>query len=593
MKKNIHKISSHGTGKLQSIASFAAFALTRPGMKVLANALRKKLRSSGIIKEPTVDYHQWILAHERNNAPQPELATKPTFTILLPIHAQEDTAHLDKVITSITAQTYSDWKLNITCTDELKQLLPAYTDPRIHIATDQYHPILSAQLTKDLLNEAGEYIVLMDAHYSLGPHYLYKIAKQLNDTPDAQLIYTDEDLLTEAGRYTVPLFKPGFAPDLLLTHNYIGDVYCMQTSLLQYVLRMYKTAALQGAYDLLFATTTLSNQLHNIPQVLVHKLAATITDTYTDARNRAAKAAIENKLKWGNQKATVEAIPGLPCHYNVYPHSKRTPLVSIIIPTKDQYSLLKTTIDSILQKTDYPNYEIILINNNSTTTQFFELVKAYKAQYANFTCIDAPIPFNFPALINIGAEAAKGEYLLLLNNDMEVRHNNWLTLMVAYAQKEGVGAIGAKLLYPDGTIQHAGIALSAADDGAHLYAHLPAEAAGTQTINNYSAVTGACLLCDKSHFEMVDGMNEDLPVEYNDLDLCLRIQALGFYTVYLPYVTLIHHESATRGHPLRSKASWQQHRHDQAVFAAAWQSLITNDPYYNPNRKLKFTGAAL
>jgi GT2 family glycosyltransferase len=264
--------------------------------------------------------------------------------------------------------------------------------------------------------------------------------------------------------------------------------------------------------------------------------------------------------------------------------------VSIIIPTKDQYTLLKTTVDSILQKTDYPNYEIILINNNSTSPQFFDLVNTYTAQHNNFTCIDAPIPFNFSRLINIGASAAKGEYLLLLNNDMEVRHNNWLTLMVAYAQKEGVGTVGAKLLYPDGTIQHAGISLSAGDDGAHLYAHLPAEAAGTQTINNYSAVTGACLLCDKSNFDMVEGMNEDLPVEYNDLDLCLRIQALGFYTVYLPYVTLIHHESATRGHPLRSKASWQQHRQDQAVFAAAWQPLITNDPYYNPNRKIKFTG---
>ena len=592
MKKNIHKISSPGTGKLQSIAGFAAFALTRPGMKVLANVLRKKLRSSGIIKEPTVDYHQWILAKERNNAPQPELTTKPTFTILLPIHAQEDTAHLDKVITSITAQTYPDWKLTITCTDELKQLLPAFPDPRIHLAAEQYSPILSAQLTKEFLSSAGEYVVLMDVHYILSPHYLYEVAKQLNAKPDAQLIYTDEDTLTEAGRYTAPLFKPGFAPDLLLTHNYIGDVYCIQTSLLQYVLRMYKTAALQGVYDLLFATTTLSNQLCNIPQVLVHKLQATLTDSYTDARNLAAKAAIETKLKWGNQEATVEAIPGLPGNYNVYPHAQRTPLVSIIIPTKDQATLLKTTLDTVFNKTSYPNYEVILINNNSTTTQFFELVKAYEAQHTNFTCIDAPIPFNFSALINKGAAAAKGEYLLLLNNDMEVRHNNWLTLMVAYAQKEGVGAIGVKLLYPDGTIQHAGIALSTGDDGAHLYAHLPAEAAGTQTINNYSAVTGACLLCDKSHFEMVDGMNEDLPVEYNDLDLCLRIQALGFYTVYLPYVALIHHESATRGHPLRSKASWQQHRHDQAVFAAAWQPLITNDPYYNTNRKLKFTGAA-
>ena len=591
MKKNIHKISSHGTGKLQSVASFAAFAFTRPGMKVLANALRKKLRNTGIIKEPTTDYHQWILAQE-HNTPQPELTTKPTFTILLPVHTQEDISQLNTIIASITAQTYSDWKLTITCATECQQLLPAYTDPRIHISIEQYAQILSTQLTKEYLNDVGDYVVLMDAHYTLAPRYLYEVAKQLNATPDAQLIYTDEDTLTEAGRYTAPLFKPGFAPDLLLTHNYIGDVYCIETSLLQYVLRMYKSAALQGAYDLLFATTTLSNQLCNIPQVLIHKLSSTISDSYADTRNLAAKQAIETKLKWGNQEATVEAIPGLPGHYNVYPHSQRTPLVSIIIPTKDQATLLKTTIDSILQKTDYPHYEIILINNNSTSPQFFELVKAYEAQHANFTCIDAPIPFNFSALINIGAEAAKGEYLLLLNNDMEVLHNNWLTLMVAYAQKEGVGAVGAKLVYPDGTIQHAGIALGTGDGGAHLYAHRPAEAAGTQTINNYSAVTGACLLCDKSHFDMVGGMNEDLPVEYNDLDLCLRLQALSFYTVYLPYVTLIHHESATRGHPLRSKASWQQHRHDQAVFKATWQPLITNDPYYNPNRKLKFTGIA-
>ncbi len=592
MKKNLDKISSPGKSKSKALLDFALFAMTSPGMKVFRNALRKKLHRSGIIKQQTIDYNLWIAAQADNGKVVSKFANMPRFSILLPVN---DTIP-DTVIHSITAQAYTNWELFITCTpDGEKQLQQYRVDPRVHISPKQVIPTLSDLLKDELPNATGTYIVLMDQHYALAPHYLYELAKQINSLPDTKIIYTDEDTRNKKGKYSNPIFKPALSPDLLLTHNYIGDVYCMQRAFLNTTLHIHASIQFANVYELLLIVTSTSQLASNILQVLVHKISATIGRRYTEEQHLSTKKAIEAYLQWSKLDATVEPIPGVEGKYRVNFKHTDAPKVSILIPTKDQVTLLKTTLDSVFQKTDYPDFEVILINNNSTSPEFFELVKAYSARHSNFTCIDAHIPFNFSRLINTGAAASKGEYLLLLNNDMEVIHADWLTLMMAYAQKGGVGTVGAKLLYPDDTIQHAGIVLGTGDTATHIYAHMPKDATGyldaIKTVANYAAVTGACLLCSKENFNLAGGMDNHLEVEYNDLDLCITLVNLGLSCVYLPYVTLYHHESASRGHPMRSKRSYKQHLHDLTVFKKSWQHYLDNDPYYNPNRKIKFTGA--
>ncbi len=244
--------------------------------------------------------------------------------------------------------------------------------------------------------------------------------------------------------------------------------------------------------------------------------------------------------------------------------------VSIIIPTKDQTELLKNAVDSILSKTNYSNYEILILNNNSTTQELEDFLNEYTTKYPNkVRSLNAHFSFNFSKLMNIGVKESQGEFILLLNNDIEVIEPDWLTQMVAYSQQKHIGAVGARLLYPDDTIQHAGVIVGLGGVAGHAFTGLYKDDPGyfnlIQTVNNFSAVTAACLMCRREIFEEVNGMDEKFEVEYNDVDFCLKIMEAGYYNVYVPQVELYHYESATRGHPHQSKPSYERHLKEMAL----------------------------
>ncbi len=608
MKKNLSKISEPGKSKIASILGFTSFALTKPGFKVLRNASKKALNRSGITKEKTIDYNQWILDREHPEQMAAAasllqyLEVKPNFSILMPVPDDIQPAQLERVVISILNQVYPHWQLTIVYTPAInadsRQLLDDLnkTEQRVHAIDGGQGNCLSDYLGKEFLHFAGPYVLITDAHHLLAPFSLFEFAIKARMDDSLTIIYGDEDEINKDGIYTNPVFKPGFSPQYLMTHNYIGNVFLVKTELLNYWSACFGTLKFRRPYDLLLFTAHFTGMISNITKVLAHKLTETISESDTEANDRAMKASIE---LWLDGRATVLDIPGVSGKYSLNYKIGVCKKVSIIIPTKDHAALLGQAVRSILAKTDYPDYEIIIINNNSTTPAFFDLIKELTTRHPEkIKCIDANIPFNFSALINIGARASNGAYLLLLNNDVEVIHAGWLTKMVACMQsghlgtQSHVGAVAPKLLYPNNTIQHAGIALEPDGTATHVFAHMHKDDNGYQgrikTLGNYTVLTGACMLVEKRMFDKVGGMDETYVVEYSDFDLCLKLLQTGYTNVYLPTVELYHHESATRGHPMRNKKTWHQHQHDLAIFTAKWNDYMEQDPYYNRNLKLKF-----
>jgi GT2 family glycosyltransferase len=389
----------------------------------------------------------------------------------------------------------------------------------------------------------------------------------------------------------VPHFKPDWSPDNLLSRNYFGHVVVMRKELVDSVGGFRLGFEGSQDYDIILRTTELTSKIGHIPKVLyhwrIHEKSAAQGEDVKPYAYIAAKKALEEALERRNTPGEIQYLSGLRGYrviYDVVKHGK----VSVIIPTKDQVKLLKNTIDSIIQKTSYTDYEIILLNNNSNTQEFFDFRDEYTKKYPTlFRCIEANFPFNFSKLMNIGVAESTGEYMLLLNNDVEVIAPDWMTTMVSFAQHKDIGIVGAKLLYPDDTIQHAGVLIGLGGVAGHAFTHAYKDDPGyfnyIQSVNNYAAVTAACMMCRKDVFLEVNGMEESFEVEYNDVDFCLKVLDKGYYNVYVPEVVLYHFESATRGHPHQNSASYARHVREIALFKEKWQKYIDHDPYYNPN----------
>ncbi|MCD6011424.1 MAG: glycosyl transferase family 2 [Flavipsychrobacter sp.] len=582
MKKNTSKVFGAGQGKLKSLLGFVFFLFTKPGYELLKRIARKTL-----FKESPVDYRSWIknelnpaILREEFDIAYPLLKKKPVFTI---IHVIESNKSLGTLVNSILAQLYPEWELLLVNTGKGNIEINATT--QLKIITAETNTSFAECYNIALQKAIGDFILLLRSDTQLTPNSLFEFAMHINENPNNTIIYADEDQVDVTRSFSTPYFKPNWSPDSFLSRNYIGDAFIIKTKAAQ-SLRVRDVSGGGELYDLLLRASETTKHIGHIPQVLFHfnehttyhlAPAKVITDTLTRRKTPAEIATIANVAD---------------AHYIKYQVSAMGK-VSIIIPTKDQVSLLKTALDSILIKTTYPDYEILILNNSSTSNDFFNLANDYNNKYpGKFRCIDASFPFNFSKLINLGVAEIKGSYVLMLNNDIEVLDGNWMTDMVAYAQLKHIGAVGTKLLYPDDTIQHAGIVMGINGDSGHVFINTPKDTNGyygnTKTATNYSAVTGACLMCRKELYLQVSGMDEALAVEYNDLDLCFRFMQTGHYNVCIP-VELYHHESASRGHPFRSKAAWLQHEKEFATFKKKWHHIIDNDPFYNPNLSLKAT----
>lgn len=429
------------------------------------------------------------------------------------------------------------------------------------------------------------WIFLLPEGAVLAPHALYWFARHAERHPRLAFVYCDHDWIDRNGLRHDPVFKPDWSSELLRSTNYIGPAAAIRGDVLARALDKATCtgAPAEGAHDLwLRATETLADeQISHIPALLL-----SLPDHSPPAANRQnSVSAVARHLARLGIAATVEADEYGDCRVR-YALPEPRPLVSIVVPTRDRLALLRRCVDSVLGSTAYRDFELLVVDNGSEQAATQAYLAAIAAHPQIRLLRDAR-PFNFSALNNVAARAARGDYICLLNNDTEVITPDWLEEMVSRLAQPGVGAVGAKLLYDDGRIQHGGDVIGVGGCANHLHQYLPGDEPGYQhraiLAQDLSAVTGACLLTRRDLYLALGGLNEkDLPVTFNDVDYCLRLRAAGWRVVWTPYARLYHHESATRG---RDISPTQRARADReaAYMRRRWKHLMRHDPYYNPN----------
>lgn len=548
-------------------------------------------------------YHQWMARNFPREAEfrqykkeSEQFAYKPLVSIILPVY-NPPVQFFRQTLNSVIGQIYENWELCIAddaSTDkEVKAIIEEYAkkDFRIKVVYRTENGHISRASNSALELATGEFSLLLDHDDLLTQDCIYHVVKLLNAQPETDLVYSDEDKIDENGQHSVPHFKPQWCPDNFLSRNYFGHVVVCRTSILGEIGGFRVGFEGSQDYDMLLRFTEKTQRIAHIPRVLYHwrihsASAARSEEAKPYAYHAAQKALTESLIRRG-EEATVGFLAGFR-GYSIRYKLQRPGKVSIIIPTKDNADVLQTCINSIYARSIWKDFEVIVISNNSTEKKLFELLAGYAKQYpGRFSWHEHNIPFNFSALMNFGNTKASGDYLLLLNNDTEVITPDWMEAMMEQAQRPSVGAVGVKLLYPNDTIQHAGVIIGLGGIAGHTFVAMHKDEAGyfnyIQSISNYSAVTAACLMVSREKYAEVNGFDPTFEVEYNDVDFCLRLVKAGYHNIYLPHVELYHYESLTRGHPHMSKESYDRHIRELNLFKDRWQEFIDDDPCYSPN----------
>ena len=508
----------------------------------------------------------------------------PCISIVMPVYNTEE-ASLRRAIESVQSQVYQNWEMCLANDASTKTyivpLLESYarSDARIRVKHLPNRAGIAGASSEALAMATGEFVGFLDHDDELTPDALWEVASRLNRSPELDLLYSDEDKLTVDGAQIEPFFKPDWSPDLLLSMNYIAHFAVCRRTLLQAVGGF--RSGYEGAqdYDLLLRLTERTHHIAHLPKILYHwRMSHTSSASSADAKPFAfesGRRALEDALKRRDHEASVEVLS--PGRYRARYKIHDSPLVSIIIPTKDQLRFLRQCVLSIEAKTCYHPYEIVIIDNNSTDVETLQYLETLSAKHR---VLRYPQPFNFSAINNFGARQARGDYLLFLNDDTQVIEGEWLTAMVEQAQRPEVGAVGAKLLYPDNRIQHAGVIIGLFGGAGHAFRNLPNNRTAyfglADLTRNCSAVTAACMSVPRNVFDQVGGFDEELKVVYNDVDFCLRVRKQGYLILYTPFAVLYHFESATRGRLRPTK--------EEDLFYKRWGDTIRlGDPYYNPS----------
>ena len=542
-------------------------------------------------------YQTWLERHQvgaqevaRMRGAVGALPSTPLISVVTPVY-NTDEVWLRKCVESVCAQVYPHWELclvdDASTRPHVKALLEEYaaSDPRIKVAhLDRNHGIAGAS-SHALALATGDFVAFLDHDDELPPEALFEVATRLNETPDLDLIYTDEDKLDVDGRRVDPFFKPDWSPDLLSSMNYITHLSVFRRTLVSDIggFRL----GLDGSqdYDLLLRFTERTQRIGHIAKVLYHwrKIpgSAAASNAAKPHAYEAARNALEDALRRRGWEGDVHMLR--PGSYTVRYRLRASPTVSIIVPTRDRWTLLQQCLRSIEEKTTYTRYEIIVLDNDSVEP---ETRRGLEAVARRHRVLPFPGAFNFSALNNYGAAHARGDYLLFLNNDTQVIEPDWLGAMLEHAQRPEVGAVGARLHYPNGRIQHAGLVLGIGGVADHAFRGLPADTFSyfglATVVRNVSAVTAACMMVRRDTFDEARGFDERLEVALNDVDLCLRLRERGYLVVYAPRAHLYHHESGTRGrlHPPT----------DEELVWKRWGNVIrAGDPYYNVNLTLSRT----
>lgn len=549
-----------------------------------------------------VPYEPWYEAY----VPDEETLTRqrkrkfsntPLISVVVPAY-HTPPLFLRQMLDSLIAQTYGGWELCIANGSpddkEMEAVLKEYEKKDSRIRHENLKENLGiAENTNAAFRMAkGEFIGLLDHDDLLAPNALYEIALALEKNPEADVIYTDEDkVTTDLKEHFQPHLKPDFNLDLLRSNNYICHFFTVRREIVEKAGGFRKEFDGAQDYDFIFRCTEAAGKILHVPEILYHWRTHKESTADNPASKmyafEAGKRAIEAHLKRTGTDGEVSHTPDLGFYRVKYP-VKGEPLVSIIIPNKDEKESLEACLKSIWEKTTYKNYEIIVVENNSTSEEIFKYYKEISKKGVRL--LRWKKEFNYSAINNFGAAHAKGEFLLFLNNDVTVITPDWLTELAGICQRKEVGAAGVKLLYPDNTIQHAGCVIGIGGIAGHMFVDMPANRTGylhkASLLQDMSAVTAACMIAKKQVFDEVGGFTEQLAVAFNDVDLCLKINKAGSLVVYDPYVQLYHMESKTRGAE-DSKEKVRRFQTEIEYMRCHWIDILKNgDPYYNKNLSL-------
>ena len=522
----------------------------------------------------------------------------PLISIAVPAY-QTPVEFLRQMIESLIVQTYSNWELCIVNAspdnEEMQKVLAEYSagDSRVRFCNLKENLGIAENTNRAFAMTKGEFVGLLDHDDLLAPNALYEIVKILQDHPQADALYTDEDkVTTELDEHFQPHLKPDFNLDLLRSNNYICHFFVVRKSIVEKAGGFRKEFDGAQDYDFIFRCTENAGEVLHVPEILYHWRTHKASTADNPASKmyafEAGKRAIEAHLERTGTEGEVSHTQDLGFYRVKYPVQGK-PLVSVIIPNKDEKETLQTCLEMLEKNTGYQNFEIIIVENNSTTDEIFRYYKELSGN-RKIHLLRWGKEFNYSAINNFAVAHAKGEYLLFLNNDVKSINPDWLEEMLGVCQRPEVGGVGAKLIYPDNTIQHAGCVIGMGGIAGHMFVDMPADRTGylhkASLLQDMSAVTAACLLMKKEVFEQAGGFTEELAVAFNDVDLCLKVRKNGYLIVYDPYVKLYHMESKTRGAE-DSKEKVRRFQTEIEYMRCHWIDILKNgDPCYNKNLSL-------
>jgi GT2 family glycosyltransferase len=558
----------------------------------LIREVRKRLGGPVVPKNPALtpnEYQKWFERHRVTPARAAALRTEartftsqPLVSIITPVF-NTPVPWLEEAVASVEQQAYENWELLLVddastnpATIEALRTVERH-DPRIRVFRLEKKSGISAASNVGIEAARGTWMSLLDHDDVLEPDALFQTVKLLQQHPDADLIYSDEDKLTEDG-FEAPMFKPDWSPDFFLSYNYLCHFTTIRLALVRDLGGFRSTYDFAQDYDLFLRVMSLTNRIHHVPRILYHWRRSE-GSTSTNIRSKpnaleAARRSLSDYLAREQQPGHV-AIDWRTHGFRIRRHLREEKKISIIIATRDRIDLLARCIASVQAKTSYENYEIVLVDNDSQSEEARDFFRNFPHRLLHYEG-----PFNYSAINNFAVEHTEAPWLLFLNNDTEVISSGWLTAMAEHVQRPEVGAVGARLLFRDETIQHAGVVLGVRGMVKHAFYRFPAESPGVcrqlQVTRNYSAVTAACLLTRRVVFQEVGGFDEEhLPVIFNDVDLCLKMRQAGYFIVYTPFAKLYHDQSASR------RASVEPS--EAAVLRERWPEMVAHDPFYNPN----------
>lgn len=550
------------------------------------------------------DYQWWVQQCDTLKQPEIDLIRDyvasmeytPTFSYLMVIEDGNDPRQLRRSIGTVLTQLYPHWQLIMIDNDvsdpDLRRTIDDYRtrDPRIVQLTLDHHHIYSEALNRALDALTSDFLATLRPSDLLRPHTLAWFGAEVAAYRDAAIVYSDHDQIDDQEHRHNHNFKPDWNPELALAQNYIGPAVALSTPLVRKASGFAPHLTLYPEWELILRLTENleSTHIRHCPTILYHQLdpEAGTTAPVADQHRREAYEIVDATLERRGIPHTLDWAPNqvdLIPRYTVLDNPK----VSIIIPTHNGLADLKACIESLSTST-YPNYEVVIVNNRSDDPATLSYLREV-TQLPGYRVIDYPYVFNYSDLHNTVVNQLSTDYLCLLNNDTEAQRPDWLEVMLGYAQRPGIGAVGAKLLYPDTTVQHAGVITGVRGLAGHVFRYLPGDQDGYQGRANVphalSVVTAACLMISAELWQELGGMAEELPIAFNDVDLCLRLREKGYRNIYQPRAQLIHHESKSRGKDIKLS---QQHRaiREHGYMQWRWNPQLYSDPMYNPNLTL-------